>query len=286
MARFTKICEHLRLSPGTFTNLPRAAELEKANGLQSALLSSMNIALVGTGQMGAAVAALAPNRGHTIVTRFDSSRPLTEADPAALDGADVAIDFTLPALALPHIRRYCAWGLPAVIGTTGWYEDLDTVEQLVNEHDASLLYAPNFSVGVAVMRRALTAALPLLDALEDYDAFVHEAHHTKKADSPSGTARMLGELVVEGLERKDHVETEAQHQQIDSSAVHVTSTRAGSIRGEHTVGFDSPYDQITVGHRAKSRRGFAVGAVRAAEWLRGRRGLFTLDDALIDWLDD
>jgi 4-hydroxy-tetrahydrodipicolinate reductase len=236
--------------------------------------------------MGSAVEQVALDRGHDIEARFDSERPLAAADPAVLEPADVAVDFSLPSLALDHIRRYCEWGLPAVVGTTGWYDDLDAVEGLVDEHGASLLYAPNFSVGVAVVRRALEGILPLLDRLGDYDPFVREMHHTNKVDSPSGTARMLGGLLVEGLERKDHVETEAQHQRIDPSAVHVTSTRAGAVYGEHTVGFDGPYDQITVGHRAKNRRGFAAGAVRAAEWLDGRAGLFTLDDMLADWRAD
>lgn len=243
----------------------------------------MHVALVGTGQMGSAVEAVARDRGHEVGARYDSDRPFATADPAALESMDVAVDFSLPALALDHIQRYCEWGLPAVIGTTGWYDELDRVERLVDDHGASLLYAPNFSVGVAVVRRALESVLPLLDQLDDYDPFVREMHHTNKVDSPSGTAQMLGGLLVEGLERKDHVETETQHQRIDSSAVHVTSTRAGTIYGEHTVGFDGPYDQITVGHRAKTRRGFAAGAVRAAEWLDGRQGLFTLDDMLADW---
>jgi len=246
----------------------------------------MTLALVGTGQMGQAVAALAPERGHDIAARFNSDCPFADADASVLDDVDVAVDFSLPSLALKHIRRYCELGLPAVVGTTGWYDDRDQVENWVAAHDASLLYAPNFSVGVAVLRTALEAALPLLDQLDDYDAFVQEVHHTRKADSPSGTARMLAERIVEGLARKGHVETETQHQRIDPEAVHVTATRTGTVRGEHTVGFDSPFDQITLGHRAKSRRGFAEGAVRAAEWLRGRRGLFTLDDMLADWLDD
>lgn len=243
----------------------------------------MHVALVGTGQMGSAVEQVALDRGHEIGARYHSERPFAAAGPAALEDIDVAVDFSLPALALNHIQRYCEWGLPAVIGTTGWYDELDRVERLVDDHGASLLYAPNFSVGVAVVRRALEGVLPLLDQLGDYDPFVREMHHTNKVDSPSGTAQMLGGLLVEGLERKDHVETETQHQRIDPSAVHVTSTRAGTIYGEHTVGFDGPYDQITVGHRAKTRRGFAAGAVRAAEWLDGRQGLFTLDDMLADW---
>lgn len=246
----------------------------------------MKLALVGTGQMGQAVAEVASSEGHDVRVRFDSDRPLLDADPSVLSDAQVAIDFSLPSLAVSHLRRYCEWGQPAVVGTTGWYEDLNTVEELVREHDGSILYAPNFSIGVAVVRRALAALGPLFDELEEYDAFVHEMHHTKKLDSPSGTARMLGELLVETLERKDHLEIETQHQRIDSSALHVTSTRTGSVFGKHTVGFDGPYDHITVEHRAKSRRGFAAGAVRAADWLQGRRGLFTLDDMLDDWLAD
>ena len=236
--------------------------------------------------MGQAVAEVGEERGHTIGPRFNSERPFGEASPSALSNADVAVDFSLPSQALGHIRRYCEWGLPAVVGTTGWYDDLETVERWVDEHEARVLYAPNFSVGVAVLRTALEAALPLLDQFDDYDPFVQEAHHIQKADSPSGTATMLGDLVVEGLERKDHVESETQHGRIDPSAVHVTSTRAGTIHGEHTVGFDSPFDQVALRHRAKSRRGFAVGAVRAAEWLKGRQGLFTLQDMLADWLAD
>lgn len=246
----------------------------------------MDVALVGTGQMGEAVAQVAEERGHTIDARFHSDRPFEAADPSSLERSDVAIDFSLPSLALTHIRRYCEWNQPAVIGTTGWYDELDAVEELVEKHDASLLYAPNFSMGIAVARRALEGVLPLLDQLGEYDPFVQEIHHTQKVDSPSGTAQMLGDLIVEGLERKDRVETETQHQRIDPSAVHVTSTRAGGVFGEHTVAFDGPYDRVAVEHRAKNRRGFAAGAVRAAEWLVGRDGLFTLDDVLEDWLDE
>ena len=244
----------------------------------------MHIALVGTGQMGTAVEHVATDQGHDIVAQFDSESPFHEASASELADVDVAIDFSLPSLVLTHIQQYCEYGVPAVVGTTGWYDELNSVEQWVADHEASLLYAPNFSMGVSVVRRALAGILPLLDELEEYDPFVQEVHHTKKVDSPSGTAQMLGGLLVEGLERKDHVETETQHQRIDSGAVHVTSTRAGTVFGEHTVAFDGPYDQITVGHRAKNRKGFAAGAVQAAEWLRDRQGLYSLDDMLDDLL--
>lgn len=245
----------------------------------------MKLALVGTGQMGQAVAAVAPERGHDVRPRFDSDRPFLEADPSALDDVDAVVDFSRPSLAVPHLQRCCEWELPVVMGTTGWYDALDEVQAVVARHEGSVLYAPNFSIGVAVLSRALDHVTQLMDELDDYDAFVQETHHTKKVDSPSGTAHMLGEQIVAGLERKDHVEPETQHQCIDPAAVHVTSTRAGTVFGEHTVGFDSPYDQLSLCHRAKNRRGFAVGALRAAEWLVGRTGLFTLDDVLDDWLD-
>lgn len=243
----------------------------------------MNLAIVGTGQMGQAVAALAPDREHAIVAEFDSDRPLADASPGSFD-ADVVIDFSLPSVALDHLRWYCENDQPAVVGTTGWYDALPKVRAWTETHNASILYAPNFSIGVAVLRRAVASVGPLLDALPDYDAFVHEIHHTNKVDSPSGTARMLGEVLIDQLQRKTHIDAEAQYDRIDPEALHVSSTRAGTVFGEHTVAFDSPYDRIELAHRAKSRHGFAFGALRSAEWLHGRTGLFTLDDVLDDWV--
>lgn len=250
----------------------------------------MKLALVGTGQMGQAVDALAPARGHTVVARFHSARPLTDASgPEAFAGAAVAIDFSLPPLALPHLRRYARWRQPAVVGTTGWADARDEVAALVRQHEALVCYAPNFSLGVALLRHAVRAVAPLVDALEDVDPYVHEMHHRRKVDSPSGTARLLAETLLEGLSRKTRLEPEAQHDRIDAEALHVTSTRAGHVYGEHTVGFDGPFDRLTLAHAAKGREGFAFGAVRAAEWLaaradEGATGLFSLDDVLADWL--
>ncbi|WP_022836426.1 4-hydroxy-tetrahydrodipicolinate reductase [Salisaeta longa] len=244
----------------------------------------MTLALVGTGQMGQAVAALAPDRGHTIAARFNTDRPLTDAAPAALAGVDAVIDFSLPDVALAHLKRYARWQVPAVMGTTGWYDARATVHDWFTAHDGTLLYAANFSLGIAVLRRALAGALPLLNALPDYDAFVHETHHNQKVDSPSGTAEMLAEDVLAALDRKTHATPEAQHERIDPAALHVSSTRVGTTFGEHTVGFDGAHDRLELSHRAKGRTGFAFGALRCAEWVQGRTGVFTLDDVLDDWL--
>ena len=243
----------------------------------------MKIVLVGTGRMGQAVEALAHERGHDVVARFNTRHPLATAEKAALQDAEAVIDFSLPSLALDHIDLYCQWNLTAVIGTTGWYDGLDRVRAAVAQSEAALLYAPNFSLGVALVARAVQALGPVLDRLPDYDVAVHEAHHTGKVDSPSGTALLLANILLNRLARKTRLETETQHQPIDPDALHVTAGRLGSVFGEHTVYFDSPFDQITLAHRAKNRQGFAYGALRAAEWLPGRKGLFTLDDLLLDF---
>lgn len=242
----------------------------------------MRLSLVGTGRMGTAVGELAADRGHEIVGRYDSENPLPE-ERAAVSTAEVLIDFSLPHLAVEHIDRYCRWGIPAVIGTTGWYDRLDEVRRMAENEDAAILYAPNFSVGIALVVRALRSVLPMLDQIPEYDAYVHEVHHVNKVDSPSGTAEMLGRLLVDGLARKSRIEPETQHGRIDADALHVTSTRAGGIIGKHTIALDSPFDEISIIHAAKSRAAFAYGAVRAAEWLKGRSGLFTLDD-MLGWM--
>ena len=243
----------------------------------------MRIALVGTGRMGQAVEAVAAERGHAVVARFDAEAPLLDArDDSALEGADVCVDFSVPDVALDHIHRYAFWGADAVVGTTGWTDKLETVRDWVEEGQSGLLWAPNFSLGLALVERALGGVLPLLNRLEDYDVAVHEAHHTGKLDSPSGTALRLAEVLLGGLDRKTRLEVETQHGAIEGGALHVTSQRVGHVLGEHTVTLDSEVDQIRVVHTAKSRRAFAVGAVRAAEWVAGRKGLFTLDDMIDD----
>jgi len=235
--------------------------------------------------MGQAVEALARERGHEVVARFNARQPLASAEAVtALGGAEVVIDFSLPDLVLEHIKRYCRWNQAAVVGTTGWYEDLDQVRAWVEESRAGMLYAPNFSLGVALLVRALRGLVPLLDRLPEYDVVVHEAHHTGKVDSPSGTALLLAGMLRDGLARKTHLETETQHHAVAPEALHVTSTRLGSVFGMHTVYLDSPFDQITLSHGAKNRQGFAFGAVKAAEWLPGHQGLFTLDAMLAEGL--
>ncbi len=245
----------------------------------------MNIALAGTGKTGTAIETMARELGHEVVLRFNSSNPvLGQNNQAALRACDVVIDFSQPALALPHIQHYCESGVQIVMGTTGWYTEMATVHAALAKSNIGMLYAPNFSIGVAVLSRLIEKAAGIINKIPEYDAGVHEAHHQYKLDSPSGTALHLATILLDNIDRKTRIEPETQHHQIDAAALHVTSQRLGHIFGQHTVTFDSPYDVISISHDAKNRNGFALGALRAAEWIAGKQGLFTLDDLLDDWL--
>lgn len=243
----------------------------------------MKIALNGaSGRMGQALENVITAHGqHKVVARFDVENPLLSAhDMDVMQEADVVIDFSHPSVVLDHIHRYCLWGFNAVIGTTGWYHELYKVQDWVEEGQIGLLYAPNFSMGVAMLVKALKAIMPTLEQLPEFDAYVHEWHHTGKVDSPSGTALKLAQTLLDGLSRKTHFQTETQQGAIDPHALHVTSTRVGKVFGEHYVGLDSAFETVTFQHVAKNREVFAAGAVRAAEWVAGKTGLFTLENVL------
>lgn len=243
----------------------------------------MKIALNGaSGRMGQALTHLIEAGGkHEIVAQFDVQHPLlAEHDMGVMNDAAVVIDFSHPSVVLDHIHRYCLWGFNAVIGTTGWYNEMDNVKDWVEEGQIGLLYAPNFSMGVAMLVKALKSVMPTLEQLPDFDAYVHEWHHTQKVDSPSGTALKLANTLLDGLTRKTHLQIETQQGKIDENALHVTSTRVGTVFGEHYVGLDSPFESLTFRHVAKNREVFAAGAIRAAEWLEGKTGLFTLEDVV------
>lgn len=245
----------------------------------------MDLVLIGTGRMGQTVERVSASRGHAIVARFDSEAPFRRARRSDLSEGAVAIDFSLPSLAIDHIRHAVSLGIPIVVGTTGWHDRLDDVRSIVNDDpQASVLHAANFSLGVALLRRAVGAIGKLVDRLDEYDVAVHEAHHTGKVDSPSGTAHLLANDLLGMVSRKSRIETETVHGRIDEAALHVTSARVGRVFGRHTVTIDSDVDEVTLQHSAKSRDGFALGAVRSAEWLQSRNGLFTLDDVIDEWL--
>jgi len=233
----------------------------------------MRIALIGYGKMGHEIEAVAIQQGETVVKTFDIGNPV---DVPSLSDVDVCIEFSTPQTVMQNIRVVLEARKDIVVGTTGWYSQLPEIRDSVK--NSGLLYSPNFSIGVNVVFRLAAAAAELMNNQPQYDPYIHELHHRQKADSPSGTALRLADILLAGINRKTRVERNAVDGKIDPAALHVSSTRVGTLAGTHTVGFDSEADLIEITHTAKSRRGFALGAVRAAQWLRGRKGIYTMDD--------
>ena len=236
---------------------------------------SLKIALLGYGQMGQMLEKLAPQEDCEVVAIFDPNieefTNLPEA--ASLADVDVCLDFSLPGEVLKNVERVAAAGKNIVIGTTGWYDDLHKIEEIVTGNDTGLLYGGNFSVGMNLFFLLTEAATRLISETDLYDVFGYEMHHNRKADSPSGTARELAEIIIANHPLKKSVEYERVNRKIGREELHFASIRGGSIPGTHIIGFDSPFDTIELKHTARTREGFAVGALKAAHWLRGKRGV-------------
>jgi len=226
----------------------------------------MKIALIGYGAMGKLIRRLAEKKGHEIaIVVDDADASLSPPDLAAkLKGADVAIDFTTADAVRRNVEACVAAGVPLVEGTTGWRDQLEVIEQTVRDGNGSFVFGANFSIGVNLFYRIADFAAELFAKFPEYEAFIEEQHHSRKRDAPSGTALKLKDIVAEHIAK-------------DFS---VSATRAGSIPGTHRVGFDGPADQILLEHTARSREGFASGALMAAEWIVGKQGFFEFTDVM------
>jgi 4-hydroxy-tetrahydrodipicolinate reductase len=243
----------------------------------------MNLALIGYGKMGKEVERIAKEKGLRVAKIFEVD---TNADAAALTkeglkNIDVCIDFSSPDAVLENIRAVAACGKNLVVGTTGWYDRLDEVRKLVKERKIGFLYASNFSLGVNLFSQIVMDAARLFEKYPDYDVALSEIHHKAKADSPSGTALSLGSVILQSLRRKSELASGTLHGTIKPNQLHISSTRVGAVTGRHSVIFDSEGDTIELVHSAKSRAGFAAGAVVAAEWLKGKKGFFTMRDVVL-----
>lgn len=226
----------------------------------------MKLALIGHGAMGQLVENLARAAGDEIgLTITSHNASLAAADLAAsLAGHDVAIDFSVSAAVSRNVEACARAGVPLVEGTTGWKDQEVGVRKIVREHDAALVFGANFSIGVNVFYRIVEHAASLMTGLDQYQPFIEEEHHSRKRDAPSGTALKLKDLMAE------HIEVE----------IPIASLRAGHIPGTHRVGFDSAADQITLTHMARSREGFAAGALLAARWIVGRKGVYEFSEVI------
>jgi 4-hydroxy-tetrahydrodipicolinate reductase len=231
----------------------------------------MKLALLGHGAMGQLVERLAREAGHEVATVLGSREAAFGAEELAeiLAGHDAAIDFTVADAVLRHAEACALARVPLVEGTTGWHAHLEEVRRPFERGGGALIYGANFSVGVNLFYRVVARAAELLKGF-DYAPFVEEAHHSRKRDAPSGTALRLRDIVAEAY----------------GADVPVASTRAGHIPGTHRVGFDSAADTVTLTHAARSREGFAAGALVAARWIQGRTGVYEFSETLEEMLGD
>jgi len=220
----------------------------------------MKLAIVGYGKMGRMIEMLAPEYEFSIHARID-----VNDDVEGARGADVAIEFSTPEAAVGNVEKLAALGVPAVVGTTGWLAEMDLVRASIEKHGTGLVWSPNFSIGVNVFSRLVQEAAKLLADEAQYGAWAWEIHHSTKKDAPSGTLlKLVRDMKNAGYER----------------AIDVSSNRAGRHPGTHEVGFDSAADTITLRHSARSREGFARGALKAAQWVVGKKGVFEFGEVL------
>ena len=223
------------------------------------------LAIIGMGKMGRAIEQLAPERGFEVVARIDphagGARSISRD---TLNGAEVAVEFTVPDAAPGNIRAALDAGCAVVVGTTGWYAQREALERHARDAGGALLVAPNFSPGVAAFTEIVRAAARALRSAPGFDAHMVETHHTAKKDAPSGTAVSLERAAAAEWGRD----------------VPITSVRTGSVPGTHELVFDAPFEQIRIEHVARDRRVFADGALLAARWLVGRKGVFTMQDVI------
>ena len=229
-------------------------------------MNGRRIAIIGDGKMGQAIRQLAVEKGWKVTAvvgerESDGGKGITAL---SLGEPEVAVEFTQPDAAVGNITACLRAGVPVVAGTTGWYDSLPAVTRIAKETGTSLLWSPNFSLGVNVFIELARYAGTLMRTLEDYDAHIVETHHTKKKDAPSGTAIAIAKAASDALERP----------------IPVTSVRTGFVPGTHELIFDGAFEQMSITHIARDRRVFAEGALKAADWLIGKNGVFTMRDVL------
>lgn len=238
----------------------------------------MKIGLIGYGKMGQAIERIALERGHEIVFKVHAENPLSNV---SISDADVAIEFTQPDSAVNHIKKCVDAHTPIVVGTTAWQTELEDVKNYVAAHDGSLLYASNFSVGVNIFFQLNEKLAQLMSPHAEYQAKIEEIHHVQKLDAPSGTAVSLADGLIQNNKNYTSWKSETgTWPKVESSELPIQAIREPNVPGTHTVSYQSSIDTITLNHEAHSRDGFALGSVIAAEFLLGKKGVFTMRDVL------
>ncbi len=235
----------------------------------------MKIALLGYGKMGKEIETIAVSRGHQIILKVDALNATTVSD-AELQAADVAIEFSTPHTVIPNMKRCLELQLPIVVGTTGWYESLEELKNYCHKQQGTLFYASNFSLGVNLFFKLNTYLAQLMNAHTNYEVSMEEIHHIHKLDKPSGTAISLANQIIDTLNRKQQWSLSEKNEE----TVFIKDVREGEVPGTHIIKYTSAIDDIEIMHKAHNRRGFALGAVIAAEFVNSKKGIFTMDDLM------
>ncbi|MBN1525718.1 MAG: 4-hydroxy-tetrahydrodipicolinate reductase [Spirochaetales bacterium] len=249
----------------------------------------MKIIIVGYGKMGQIVEEIALSQGHEIACRVDPVNPKAEAKtllPELRNGADAAIEFALAEGIDERIAYYLREKLPAVIATTGWHDKLDAIRQKTVSGGGSILHGSNFAIGANIFFAMVRNAVSIINQFPEYDVLGYELHHKRKKDSPSGTALSTAEVILDASTQKNILVTEKLDRAITPGELHFASVRGGYIPGIHTVLLDSEFDTIEITHNARNRTGMAAGAVAAAGWLIGKKGLFHFQDFIKEKLEN
>lgn len=244
----------------------------------------MNIAIVGFGGMGQKAKEIAITRGHIvniIIDPINAQATHKNIKDADLNIVDLILDFSSKDAVIENIETAASFSKDIIIGTTGWYDNLDKVKELSQKNNnIGILWSANFSIGVNMYYRIVEKAAELINQYDEYDIWGTELHHNNKADSPSGTAKEVAKILLDKIKRKTSVVYEMLNRKIEPNEIHLSSTRGGPINFSHTIGFDSASDTITIIHNARDRGGYALGAIKAAEWLKGKKGLYNMEDFL------
>lgn len=236
----------------------------------------MNIAIIGYGKMGHEIEAIAKERGHNISLIIDKDNR-DDLTPENLSKVDVAIEFTTPETAFENVKACLLAGKPIVSGSTGWLDKLEEAKELAKKGNGALFYASNFSIGVNLFFKVNQMLAKYIDKVKGYNFDIEEIHHTQKKDAPSGTAITLANLISDEI---DKLNGWTLSPKIEEGKIPITAVREGVVPGTHIVTLNSEQDEIILTHRAKSRKGFALGAVLAAEFSMGKKGFLTMDSLL------
>lgn len=237
----------------------------------------MNIALIGYGKMGKAIEEIAISRGHSVVVKFNSQNPL---ESSQLRTTDVAIEFSQPDLALKHIKLCADGQIPIVVGTTAWEEHLPEIINHIDKREASLIYSSNFSIGVNLFFEMNKHLARLMNDKTDYVASITEIHHTQKIDTPSGTAMTLAKDLISNHPTYSSWKLTGQSENMEKSDLRISAIREENVPGTHLISYTSEIDTLTIEHQAHNRKGFALGAVIAAEFIHKKQGVYTMSDIL------